>query len=106
MKRSSTFTCSPMAFRRSNNVYRTSTALQLKKNHLIENEMTLVFDAIASGKEEVVRDMLGWGEECSVLIESTCVDNGVCHPLCKCRKCTVEQISETQLNVAMASKSG
>ena len=92
-----------MAFRRSNNVYRTSTALQLKKNHQIENEMSLVFDAIATGKEQVVREMMGWG---GILRESNCPDNGVCHPLCKCRKCTAEQITETQLNVAMASKSG
>ena len=103
-----------MGFRRSNNVIRTTTTLQIKKNHLIEKEMNLVFDAIASGKEYLVRDMMGWEKRelyCSIDTESSCelsgtASNGVCHPLCKCIKCTADVSTDTRLNVAMASKSG
>ncbi|KAI6658522.1 Ankyrin repeat domain-containing protein 27-like [Oopsacas minuta] len=113
LKRSSTFS-SPMGFRRSNNVFRTTTSLQIKKNHMIEREMNLVFDAISTGKENLVREMMGWEKTdmtCSIDTESSCelnnsTCNGVCHPLCKCIKCTAEQNTETGLTIAMASKSG
>ena len=113
LKRSSTFS-SPIGFRRSNNVFRTTTALHIKKNYSVERELTLVLDAIASGNENLVREMMGWEKkllECSIETESSCdvsgsSGSGPCHPLCKCRKCSSQQVTETRLNVAMASKSG
>ena len=93
---------------------RTITALQLKNNHLIEKEMHLVFDAITLGKERIVRDLLGWSEDHESYLSdsglssdlSDTISNGSCHPLCKCKRCTSELITETPLNVSMASKSG
>ena len=74
-----------------------------------------MFDAIASGNENLVREMMGWEKkllECSIETELNCgvsgsSGDGPCHPLCKCRKCcSSEQVTETRLNIAMASKSG